>query len=148
MLYRPRPLNDYRDLLGVEYALQRVKRSLPPERSRHVNVGRMLEHIREAAKIGRAVLVGPYLLMYDLGPLWGSDSLFLIEELVLRITPVNRSRLSEEPGPKIIVDTLRILARENNADAIVTGDIFSGIMGEVYTQAGFTKIGSQFLLNT
>lgn len=148
MFYRPRPLNDYRDLLSVEYALQQLKRRLPPERSRHVNVGRMLEHIRESAKIGRAVLVGPYLLVYDLGPLWGSDSLFLIEELVLRITPVNRSRLSEEPGPKIIVDALRILARENNADAIVTGDIFSGIMGEVYTQSGFTKIGSQFLLNT
>lgn len=147
MLYQPRPLNDYRDLLGVEYALQRLKFRLPPERRRHLNVGRMLEHIKESAKIGRAVLVGPYLLVYDLGSLWGSDSLFLIEELVLRITPVNRSRLSEEEGPQIIVDTLRRIARKHNADAIVTGDIFSGIMGEVYTQAGFTKIGSQFLLN-
>lgn len=148
MFYRPRPLNDYRDFLSVEYALQQLKRRLPPERSRHVNVSRMLEYIREAAKIGRAVLVGPYLLMYDLGPMWASDSLFLIEEIVLRITPVNRSRLNEEPGPQIIVDALRILARENNADAIITGDISSGIMGEVYTQSGFTKIGSQFLLNT
>ena len=148
MLYRPRPLNDYRDFLSVEYALQRLKRTMPHERGQHVSVPKMLAAIKEAATMGRAVLVGPYLLVYDISSPWGSESVFVIEELVLRVTPVNRERIREEPGPQIVVDALRSIARCTAADGIITGDIFSGIMGEVYKQAGFTKIGSQFLLNT
>jgi hypothetical protein len=86
---------------------------------------------------GRAVEVGDYLILFDVGHVWYSPHLHLIEELTMRF-----QRVHDNPVESAVA-ALDVLAYQHGAKAIGVGDTQIGLMTPYYLAAGYTPLGTQ-----
>lgn len=118
-------------------ALLRLKAKSPSSKMALAEPEVAYNGLREFILQRRAVEVGDYLILYDVGTTWYSSKLHLIEELTIRFQKRHMNPVSEA------VDALTFIARQEGASAIAVGDTQIGLMTPYYLAAGFSPLGTQ-----
>lgn len=96
--------------------------------------------VRNAIHEGRGFIFGGYYVMVDVGSDWYTDKVYLIEQIILKIDPEDKSFNVQQ-----IVFLLDTLRERFKADAIVVGDTQIGYMTPIYQAAGYTMLGTQLI---
>ena len=118
-------------------ALLKLKAKSPSAKMAAVEVDEASRNLRKFLEEGRAVEVGDYLILYDLGSPWYTTKLHFIEELTIRFQRVYNNPVTDA------VQAMEKLARMNCAQFIAVGDTQIGLMTPYYLEAGYTPLGSQ-----
>lgn len=88
----------------------------------------------------RVYIVGDFAVMADWGyPLWYSEKIALIEDFVLRISRETGNPLSDVPK------ALEEIAKSKGIDVVITGDAQGGQVDQLYLDAGFSKVATQYM---
>lgn len=123
----------------VMAALKRLIEKSPSEQMRYAELIEAELGVRDAIHNNRAVFVGDFFIMFDVGKIWYSSKQFLIEELVIRVSTNHGTPVSEA------VAALDNLAQRFRCAAVVAGDTQIGAMTNHYLRAGYVMLGSQFI---
>lgn len=97
--------------------------------------------VRRALAEGRGYFFGGYFVMVDVGSDWYTNATFLIEQIILKVYPDNRSWAVSA----IVGEGLSLLAEHFKADAIVVGDTQIDYMRPIYHTAGYKTLGTQLM---
>ena len=84
------------------------------------------------------IMLEGYAIMYDVGAPWYSKQEFLLEELIIKVTPTDRP-------VSVAIAALEYMARALHLPAVVAGDTQVGYMRQHYEAAGYGLLGYQFL---
>lgn len=88
----------------------------------------------------RVYIVGDFAVMADWGyPFWYSEKIALIEDFVLRISRETGNPLSDIPK------ALEEIAKSKGIDVVITGDAQGGQVDQLYLDAGFSKVATQYM---
>lgn len=134
---KPELLAEYVTEAAAKYAL----RSTAPHMA-ILNLDVLWDNIVLRAYKGRGVTrFGAYVVLWDVArPFWSKERV-LIEDLVIRVFDDDKSVTLQE----VLTLHLPKIAEANGLKWIFTGDTQAlGYMGEQYTKAGYTNLGSQF----
>lgn len=127
------------DVPIIMSALQKLLAKSPSEQMRYAELIEAELGVRDAIHNNRAIFVGDYFIMFDVGKVWYSSKKFLIEELVVRVSTDNNTQVSEA------VAALTALATRFRCAAVVAGDTQIGVMTNHYIRDGFVMLGSQLI---
>lgn len=88
----------------------------------------------------RVYIVGDFAVMADWGyPFWYSEKIALIEDFVLRVSREHGNPLSDVPS------ALEDIAKSKGIDVVITGDAQGGQVDNLYLNAGFSKVATQYM---
>jgi len=120
-------------------ALVRMLSYSPAPHMRFAEEAAAEANVRERILTGVGVrFVGGYAILYDVGSPWYSSRRYLIEDMILKVYPDDRTaRVADAIAA---LETLRV---EHGCDAIAAGDTQVGKMAPLYHDAGFQTIGVQ-----
>lgn len=94
--------------------------------------------IRYAIHQGRCYRLGGYFVMYDVGNPWYTREKFLIEDIIIKVWPDDKSVKVEQ-----VIESLSDLARALGCVAVAAGDTQIGFMLPKYVDQGFVVLGTQ-----
>jgi len=125
------------DLGPIEGALAALLTKSPAPQMRMACLRTAMNYVQGA----RARISGAYLIMFDVGRTWYSPDPLLMEELVLKVYPDDRSRTLEQ----IVSEDLPGLAKLHGCRAVVVGDTQIGYMRPRYEAAGYVPTGTELI---
>lgn len=126
------------DAYAALRALRAMKLKSPALQMKYTDEDSALCHMLESVKLKKAVVVGGFFVLFDVGRPWYSKHNFLIEELIIRL-----SRTAEPV--EVAIQALTTLAHEHNCVAVAAGDTQIGYMKDKYLGEGFSLLGYQFI---
>lgn len=94
--------------------------------------------IRYAVHQGRCFRLGGFFAMFDIGSPWYTREKFLIEDIILKVWPDDKTAKVED-----VIDYLIELARLRGCVAVAAGDTQIGLMVPKYVNQGFVVLGTQ-----
>lgn len=97
--------------------------------------------IRDAIHNERAFFFGGYFVMVDHGSDWYTSKRYLIEQLILKVAPDDKSWHVDE----IVNQGLDNLATRFKCHAVAAGDTQIGRMTPLYHAAGYVTLGTQLM---
>lgn len=127
------------DVLFIRNAVADLKRVSPAPWMGITDLPTAMSYIQSAIDGGRVWFFGAYMVMVDTGIPWYSNKLCLLEELVLKVYPQDKSFTIQT----VLQAGLDQLASHYGCEATVVGDTQIGLLTPLYTAAGFVPIGTQ-----
>lgn len=126
------------DLPAIEAALADLLAKSPAPQMVHADLMEAILSVRHAIHESRAVIVGDFLFMFQVGQIWYSRRQFLIEDIVLRLSRAEGTTIPE------VIGVIEELGRKLGAIPIV-GDAQIGRMQRYYEEAGYVPVGVQLM---
>lgn len=127
------------DVPAIMAALRDMLKISPAPQMKYADVMQAELGVRHAVHEERAVFVGDYFIMYDIGSPWYSTSKFLIEDIILRVHSIHGNKVADA------ISALDELKEKHGCIAVVVGDTQIGYMAPKYIKAGYTSMGQQLL---
>jgi hypothetical protein len=131
---RDADLVDKAELLS---AIERWLQKTPAVHMKHLQLDAVSRSLDERIATHGFTMVGDFAVLWDYGSNWYSDSLWLFEDAVIRVSRDYGNSVDEA------VSFLQLKAHELGCVGVVSGDTQVGTMTAVYKRNGFTDIGSQ-----
>lgn len=128
------------DVPAIMQALLAVKDKSPNPQMRHADPIAAELGVRDFIHRERAVFFGDILVLFEIGKVWYSDTLFFFEELFMRVPALNVGL----PTP-VAIRAMEQYARSLGCTAVAVGDTQVGHMAHAYRSEGFAFIGTQLL---
>lgn len=126
------------DMPAIEAALADLLAKSPAPQMKYADLMEAILSVRHAIHEERAVIVGDFFLMFNVGRIWYSTQPFLMEDIVLRIGRTVGN--SKEDAIDAIIDLAEVLGC-----VPVVGDAQTGIMAAAYKARGFVPVGVQLM---
>lgn len=125
------------DLKRIRTALTGLLVHSDAAHMKYANLEHAMQYIEQASLAGKAHVVSDVFVMFDIGSDWYSKELYMIEQLVLKL-----SKYGDVPKAVAFMDNM---ARVFGVKAIAAGDTQVGAMTPHYIQAGYKVLGTQFI---
>ena len=119
--------------------LLKIQEKNPARQMVQATIEPAMAYVEQAVKENRCYIVDDtFFVMFDVGSLWFSNEKFLLEQLVMRISP-NNFHVGNA------VQALTELAKFHGATRIVSGDTQLGLMTKHYLADGYEPLGTQLI---
>lgn len=132
------------DLPAIRAGLAALLEKSPARQMKFASLDKAMASITTALAESRAWIMGGYFILVDVGSDWYTSAEFLIEQLILKIDPSDKSCTVQY----VATEGLSAIAAHFGVQAIIVGDTQIGYMTPIYHAAGFTTLGTQLMKET
>jgi hypothetical protein len=129
------------DVPAIMTALLALQQYSPAFQMRYADPVTAEAYLRQAIGEGRGWRAGGYFVMVDPGSDWYSPTRYLIEQIILKVWPDDKSWHLDT----VVRLGLPFLKDYYGCEAIVVGDTQIGYMTQVYLRHGYTALGTQLM---
>jgi hypothetical protein len=112
----------------------------PAPQMKYADTAVARQYIKRAVYEQRVWFVGGYMLMVDVGSDWYSAEPYLIEQIILKVYPEDKTATVHDA-----VASLDVLRKKFNCVMTVVGDTQIGYMVDIYKAAGYKHAGVQLV---
>lgn len=128
------------DVAAIMQALLAVKAKSPNPQMAHADPMAAELGLRDFIHRGNAYILGDFVVLFETGKVWYSDTKFFFEQLFLRFKSDEGTRVDEAI---LLMESLAL--GPLGCEAVVVGDTQVGRMAMHYAAAGYVHIGHQLL---
>lgn len=128
------------DMHAIGWAIAGMCTNSPARQMRHIDIPTARKYIEQAITEGRCVFRGGYMILFDVGSDWYSNTKVLIEQLILKVYPDNKEATVDDA-----IATLDLLKETYGCAAVIVGDTQIGYMTPRYQAAGYQVLGTQLM---
>lgn len=132
-------LGNQHDARAIVDALADLQTKSPNPQMQYSDIMAAELGVRDFIHRDKCLILGDYAVLFEVGKVWYSNTEFLFEQLLIRY------KRDEGNSVQDAVQGLELFAKEYGCSVLIVGDTQIGHMTKVYTEAGFTPIGTQLL---
>lgn len=126
------------DLGRIRAALVAMLALSKSAQMKYADIEAAMDHVSECILTSKAVLVGDFLILFDTGRPWYSREMYLIEDIILRVSKDHPDITVQDA-----ISALTDLALAHGCVAVAAGDTQAGKMTGHYHVQGFNTLGVQ-----